>query len=117
MTPATIAYRVLTAEEAVALAAGVFEGSAVDRADGFIHLSTAAQLAETVNVHFAGQDKLTVAAIDLGVLGAAVRWERSRNGQWFPHVYAPLTLDAVLALAPLHSAADGSIRCAAPGLP
>jgi uncharacterized protein (DUF952 family) len=105
-----IAYRVLTALDAAALDSGVFRGSALDRADGFIHLSTAAQLTETVNRHFAGQDNLTLIAVDLQRLGDAVRWETSRSGQSFPHLYAPLTTDAVLARAPLQRAADGTVH-------
>jgi uncharacterized protein (DUF952 family) len=96
-----IAYKVLTAADVSALDAGVFEGAPVDRADGFIHLSTAAQLTETVERHFAGQQQLTIVAVDLRPLGAAVRWEASRHGQLFPHLYAGLPIDAVIARCPL----------------
>lgn len=105
----TIAYRVLDAADAAALAAGVFRGSALDRADGFIHLSTAAQLTRTVDLYFAGRENLTVIAVDLQALGDAVRWEASRDGQLFPHLYAPLPLDAVRARARLQRAADGTV--------
>lgn len=108
--PAT-AYKVLTAAETAALEAdGSFAGAAVDVADGYIHLSTAAQLTETVDRHFAGQDDLHVAAVDLDALGEAVRWEASRGGQDFPHLYAPLPLDAVIAYGPLQRDESGQVR-------
>jgi uncharacterized protein (DUF952 family) len=105
----TIAYKVLTAEEFLQLQAGEFHGAAVDRADGYVHLSTAAQLAETVARHFAGQTGLIIAAVDIERLGAAIRWEVSRGGALFPHLYGRLTMDAVLAQAPLSHAPDGTI--------
>ena len=105
----TIAYKVLTGTEFTALQAGVFAGAAVDVADGYIHLSTAAQLTETVDKHFAGQSGLVVAAVDLAALGDAVRWEVSRGGQAFPHLYGRLTMAVVLAHAPLTRGADGEV--------
>ncbi|MBO9604064.1 MAG: DUF952 domain-containing protein [Novosphingobium sp.] len=106
-----VAYKVLTAAEMAALEhEGSFTGAPVDLADGFIHLSTAAQLDETVAKHFAGQTDLHVAAVDLPVLGDAVKWEPSRGGQLFPHIYATLPLDAVLAYGPLERDHDGRIR-------
>ena len=105
-----IAYKVLTAAEQAGLqAAGVFEGSEVDRADGFIHLSTAAQLAETLDRHFAGQSGLVVAAVDLAALGAAIRWEASRGGALFPHLYGALPIGMVRAATPLARRPDGSV--------
>lgn len=79
-----------------ARAKGVFTGSAVDHADGFIHFSTADQAAETARRHFAGQDHLMLLTIDAEVLGAPLRWESSRGGALFPHLYAPLRIDAVV---------------------
>lgn len=106
-----LAYKVLTAPQMAALEAdGRFAGAPVDLADGYIHLSTAAQLTETVDKHFAGQDDLHVAAVDLDVLGHAVRWEESRGGQLFPHIYAALPLDAVVAYGPLERDGDGTVR-------
>ncbi len=105
-----VAYKILTADEWLALSAGVFQGAAIDKADGFIHLSTASQLTETANRHFSGQTDLIIAAIDLPALGDAVRWEPSRHGQLFPHIYAPLVLEAVIAWRPLERQADGTIR-------
>lgn len=106
-----IAYKVMTTAEFAAMrAAGRFDGSAADRADGFIHLSTAAQLAGTLDRHFAGKNDLVVLAVDLARLADAVRWEPSRGGQLFPHVYGALPMDAVTAAAPLERAADGAVR-------
>jgi uncharacterized protein (DUF952 family) len=104
-----IVYKVLTASEFAALRLGVFQGSPVDLADGFLHLSTAAQLTETVARHFADQRDLIVAAFSVHRLGEALRWEVSRGGQLFPHLYAPLTLAGVLAYGPLRYETDGSV--------
>lgn len=105
------AYKVLTAPQMAQLEAdGVFKGAPVDLADGYIHLSTEAQLTETVDKHFAGQADLHVAAIDLAALGDAVKWEPSRGGQLFPHIYADLPLNAVVAYSPLEREEDGTIR-------
>ena len=71
-------------------AAGESAGAAVDRADGFIHLSTAAQVAETARRHFAGEADLWLLALDAQALGCALKWEVSRGGQPFPHLYRPL---------------------------
>lgn len=98
----TTAYKVLTAEQMAMLETdGTFAGAPIDLADGYIHLSTHAQLTETVDKHFAGQTNLHVAAVDLSALGDAVKWEPSRGGQLFPHIYAPLPLSAVIAYGPL----------------
>jgi uncharacterized protein (DUF952 family) len=105
----TIAYKVLTADQWEELKAGRFRGAPIDQADGYIHLSTAGQLTETVDRHFAGQKNLVVAAIVLAALGDAVRWEPSRHGQLFPHVYAPLTLGHVTAWAPLKRDPNGTV--------
>ena len=108
---AAIAYKVLTAGQMEALEAdGTFTGAPIDLADGYIHLSTAEQLDETVAKHFAGQADLHVAAVDLPVLGDAVKWEESRGGALFPHIYAPLPLSAVLAYGPLERDHDGSVK-------
>lgn len=105
-----VAYKVLTAAELGALEAGTFAGASIDRADGYIHLSTADQLPETIDRHFAGQDGLQIAAVDLDALGDTVRWEPSRGGQLFPHLYGALTLETVLAYGPLERHADGAIK-------
>ena len=104
------AYKVLTAPQmAQFLADGVFKGAPVDVADGYIHLSALPQLAETIDKHFAGQSDLFIATVDLDALGDAVKWEKSRGGALFPHVYADLPLGAVAAHGALVRAADGSI--------
>jgi len=103
------AYKILTAAELTELEAGTFTGAPIDRTDGYIHLSTAAQVTETADRHFAGQDDLAIAAVDLDALGDAVRWEPSRGGALFPHLYGSLTLDAVIAYGPLHRLDDGSV--------
>ena len=95
--PPTTALKVLTAEQFAAWqASGSFSGAPVDLADGYIHLSTADQLAETLEKHFAGQQGLVIAEIDLAMLGEAVRWEPARGGALFPHVYGELPLAALL---------------------
>ncbi len=104
------AYKVLTETELAELEGGSFAGSAADRADGFIHLSTAGQLAGTIDKHFAGATGLCLAAVDLAALGDSVRWEVSRGGDSFPHIYGALTLDAVIAYGPLERDAEGAIR-------
>jgi uncharacterized protein (DUF952 family) len=84
-----------------ALAKGRFRGSPVDLADGFIHFSTADQMAETVRRHFVGQPDLVVLTVDADGLGPALRWEPSRGGALFPHLYAPLACAEVIEARPL----------------
>ncbi|WP_442681237.1 DUF952 domain-containing protein [Sphingomonas sp. ASY06-1R] len=109
--PETIGYKVLTADQLSALEQdGSFAGSPVDLEDGYIHLSTADQLEETLRKHYAGQDGLQLVAIDLDALGDAVKWEPSRGGALFPHIYGPITLDVVVAYSALEYEPDGSIR-------
>ncbi len=109
--PLVVAYKVLTGPQMNELEAqGAFGGAPVDLADGYVHLSTAAQLDETVAKHFAGQRDLHVVAVDLAALGDAVRWESSRGGQLFPHIYAPLPLSAVLAYGPLDRDDEGRVK-------
>jgi len=92
-----IAYKILTAEQwAGWQASGVFTGAPVDVADGYIHLSTEDQLQGTLDKHFAGQRDLTIATIDLAQLGDSVRWEVSRGGALFPHVYGSIPLATVV---------------------
>ena len=82
-------------------AARVFNGAAIDLADGYIHFSSAAQVEETAAKHFAGRDDLLLVAVDAAQLGDALKWEASRGGALFPHLYAPLAFDAVTRVAPL----------------
>jgi uncharacterized protein (DUF952 family) len=105
-----VAYKVLTGPQMAELEhAGLFKGAPIDLADGYIHLSTLAQLTETVDKHFAGQSDLHVVAVDLPALGDAVKWERSRGGQLFPHIYADLPLNAALGYGPLKRDAEGNV--------
>jgi uncharacterized protein (DUF952 family) len=104
-------FKIAGAEEwRLAQAAGVFEGAAVDRADGYIHFSTALQAAETAAKWFAGRSDLVLAAVDAETLGSALRWEPSRGGALFPHLYAPLPLSAVRWTRSLPLGADGRHR-------
>jgi uncharacterized protein (DUF952 family) len=81
--------------------AGRFDGAAVDRRDGFIHFSTAAQVGETAARHFAGAADLVLVAVDADALGGALRFEPSRGGALFPHLYGALPLAAVRWVKPL----------------
>jgi len=92
----TKAYKILTADQwAGWQQSGVFTGAPIDVQDGYIHLSAADQVAETVAKHFAGQRALVLAEVDLAALGDLVRWEPSRGGQLFPHVYGVIPLVAI----------------------
>ena len=80
---------------------GLFRGAPADTRDGFIHFSTAVQLAETAARHFAGISGLLLVAVDADALGAQLKWEVSRGGDLFPHLYGPLPLSAVRWTQPL----------------
>ncbi|RUW93773.1 DUF952 domain-containing protein [Mesorhizobium sp. M8A.F.Ca.ET.059.01.1.1] len=86
---------------------GRFTGAPIDIADGFIHFSTAEQAAETAARHFSGQTDLLLVAIDGAKLGDALKYEVSRGGALFPHLYSVLDLKAVLWVKPLPLGADG----------
>jgi uncharacterized protein (DUF952 family) len=86
---------------------GVYRGSADDIRDGFIHFSTASQVAETARKHFAGQAGLFLIEVDADALGEALRLERSRNDELFPHLYGELDLGAVTAVLEMHARSDG----------
>jgi uncharacterized protein (DUF952 family) len=81
--------------------AGAFHGSAVDLRDGFIHFSTAGQVAETAAKHFAGERDLVLMTVDAAALGKNLRWEPSRGGALFPHLYGALPVTAVARVDPL----------------
>ncbi|MFV0332507.1 MAG: DUF952 domain-containing protein [Tropicimonas sp.] len=90
--------------------AGETAGAPVDLADGFIHFSSGAQLAQTAAKHFAGEDGLTLVAIDGDALGADLHWEPSRGGALFPHLYnRPLRLEEVAWSRPLPLGAAGHV--------
>jgi uncharacterized protein (DUF952 family) len=87
---------------------GVYRGSADDARDGFIHFSAASQVAKTAKKHFFGQKALFLIEVDADALGDALRWERSRNDEMFPHLYGELDLGAVRSVSNLHARADGT---------
>ena len=106
-----VAYKLVDrAEWTTALAAGAYAGSAVDLADGYIHMSTAAQLAETARRHYAGRRELVLVVVDLAPLGAALKWEPSRGGDLFPHLFAPLPARTDAPQRGLSVDADGVMR-------
>lgn len=99
--PESFAYKIVDAAEwREAVAEGAYAGSAVDRADGYIHLSTAAQLTETARKHFAGRENLMLLTVDLAALEDTIVWEPSRGGALFPHIYGPLPVEAVTDAEP-----------------
>lgn len=108
----TVAYKILTGKEMAELESTQrFAGSAQDRSDGYIHLSTAEQLTATVDRHFAGQTSLFIVAVDLKAGGDALKWEWSeRRRQDFPHLYAPLKWDMVIASGALTRDAAGTAQ-------
>ena len=104
-------YKILRAEDFAALDRdGETAGAPVDLADGYIHFSTAAQVAETAARHFAGADDLVLAAVEAGPLGAALKWEPSRGGDLFPHLYRRLRRRDIAWIAPLPLGRDGAHR-------
>jgi uncharacterized protein (DUF952 family) len=107
-------YKILPRPEwAAAQAAGRFEGSAVDHADGYIHFSTAAQAPETARRYFAGLADLVVLEVEADDLGAALKWEPSRGGDLFPHLYGVLEAGCVRAVHEAPLDADGVPRAPA----
>jgi len=92
-------------EEAVA--AGRYMGSADDRRDGFLHFSTADQIAESARRHRAGQAGLVLVMVEAGRLGDRIRWEPARDGALFPHLYGPLFPNEAASVAPLPLGPDG----------
>jgi uncharacterized protein (DUF952 family) len=89
-------------------ATGDYEGSAHDRADGFLHFSTASQLATTLRLYYAGQDDLMLVAVDAEACGPALKWEFSESrGEDFPHLYSALSCDAMKWARPIAKDATG----------
>ncbi len=104
----TLIYKISPREAWIAATAeGVFLGAPIDLADGYIHFSSAQQMRETAAKHFAGQDDLVLAVIDTARLGEGLKWEPSRGGALFPHLYAPLPMNAVVAVHDLPVGRDG----------
>ena len=94
------AFKILTAEQwAQFQADGIFQGAPVDLADGYIHLSAADQLQGTLDRHFVGQSGLVIVEVDLATLGNSIKWEESRGGALFPHIYGPLPMASVIGIA------------------
>ena len=105
----TLIYKIATADQwSAAQAAGRFEGAPVDLADGYIHFSTAEQARETAAKHFAGQDGLVLVALETDALGDALKWEPSRGGALFPHLYRPFDVSEALWARPLPRRSDGA---------
>ena len=86
---------------------GVYRGSSDDLRDGYIHFSTASQVAETARKHYFGQTGLFLVAVDADALGDALRWEPSRNDELFPHLYGELDLGAVTAILDMRARSYG----------
>ena len=104
----TIIYKILPASLwQDAQKAGVFAGSEVDLKDGYIHFSTAQQAVETAAKHFAGQSDLVLLHVDADILGDALKWEPSRGGALFPHLYDNLHIKHVMCVDPLPLGRDG----------
>ena len=113
-----IVWKVLTAAQLAGLLQdGSFAGSPADHADGYVHLSTEAQLAGTLARHYPQEDGLHLAAVDARALGDGLRWEAARGGDLFPHCYAPLPLTAVVAHGPLERDRAGALHLPRAGKP
>ena len=104
-------YKILPREDwQAALAQRRYDGSPLDRQDGFIHFSTAEQAQETARRHFAGQEDLVVLAVEAADLGSALKWEPSRGGELFPHLYAHLETALVRTVNDAPLGPDGTPR-------
>lgn len=98
----SVVYKICPAAEwRAAERAGVFAGSAADVQDGFIHFSTEEQVPGTLERHFSGVPDLLLIAVNAAALGVSLKWEPSRGGALFPHLYGALPLSAVLWAKPL----------------
>jgi uncharacterized protein (DUF952 family) len=105
----SLIYKICHAGKWVAAAArGAYAGSAKDREDGFLHFSTREQVAGTLARYYADATDLVLVAVDPEALGEALKWEPSRDGALFPHLYAPLPLSAVRWSAPIARDAGGT---------
>lgn len=105
----SLVYKILPAEEwERAKAVGRFKGSAIDLKDGYIHLSAASQVHETARLHFHGREALVLVVLESEALGEALKWEPSRGGGLFPHVYGSLDTALALEVRPLSLGADGA---------
>ena len=110
MHPPDFVYKIVTRPVFdAAAAAGAFPRMPIDLKDGYIHFSTAAQLGETLRLHFGGQGDLVVFAVRPGDMGTGLRWEPSRGGQLFPHHYGELSRSAIGRSVDISVAADGTV--------
>lgn len=97
-----VLYKIMSRQEwETAQANGLYEGSEVDRRDGFIHLSASHQVRATAQKHFSGKTGLLLVSVAEEALNQKLRWEASRGGDLFPHVYGPLPLSAISEVIPL----------------
>ena len=104
-------YKIVAADDwRKAQKSGVFSGSGVDLRDGFLHFSAAGQVRGTAERYFGGQDGLVLVAADAAALGEALKWEVSRGGERFPHLYGTLSMSAILWTKPLLLGPDGRHR-------
>jgi uncharacterized protein (DUF952 family) len=104
-------YKIVAVQEWIrAEKAGLFKGSAADDRDGFIHFSGPHQVRETAERYFRGQEELVLVAADAASLGEALKWDVSRGGQKFPHLYGALPMSAVVWMKPLPLGPDGRHR-------
>ena len=106
---ANLIYKVLSRDLwSAAESAGQFEGAGIDLVDGYIHFSTGGQLIETVEKHFAGQTDLVLVTVNADALNSeSLKWEPSRGGALFPHLYEPLPVSAAESVHDLPLGADG----------
>lgn len=104
----TLIYKILPrAAWTTAQATGIFSGSPIDLRDGFIHFSTVEQVKDTARLHFRGQTDLLVLEVPTEILGPELKWEPSRDGQLFPHLYGPLATDFVIRVCDAPVDAEG----------
>ncbi len=103
-------YKIFRADEWAAFeAAGETTGAPIDLEDGYIHISTGAQVAETVFKYFSKVEGLKILALDPDTLGEALKWEPSRGGDLFPHLYRALKMEDIVWVKPLPHGVDGHV--------
>ena len=108
MTSSSMIYKIVPSDDwAEAEAKDVFEGASIDLADGYIHFSTTEQVAETAAKHFSGQDNLYLVAVPVSAIEGDLKWEVSRGGALFPHLYQTLPVDKVAWVKPMPIGPDG----------
>jgi len=101
-------YKIINKDEwAAAEAEGLFKGASIDLTDGYIHFSTASQAPETAALYFTEQQDLVLVSVSTEALGDALKWEASRGGELFPHLYAPLAMSHVTRVDDLPVGPDG----------